>query len=61
LGQSPKRFRQFTLHQFLPDKEAAKQSYHRPLMPIVNKNLIYVGQTIVLPPRKINPPPGDRR
>jgi hypothetical protein len=27
-------------------------------MPIVDANLIYVGQTIVLPPRKKNPPPG---
>jgi hypothetical protein len=40
------------------NKEAAKRNQHRPLMPIVNENLIYVGQTIVLPPRKINPPPG---
>ncbi len=28
------------------------------MLPIVNENLIYVGQTLVLPARKINPPPG---
>ncbi len=40
------------------NKEAAKQHQQRPLIPIVNENLIYVGQTIVLPARKINLQPG---
>jgi hypothetical protein len=41
------------------NKEAAKFGSHRRLMPIANENLIYVGQTIVLPPRQKNPAPGN--
>lgn len=44
----------FTAH----NTEAAKPTQQNRLLPIADENLIYVGQTIVLPPRKKNPGPG---
>lgn len=40
------------------NKEAARFGQHGRLLPIKDPNLIFVGQTIMVPPRKNNPQPG---
>jgi hypothetical protein len=40
------------------NKEAARFGQHSRLLPINDPNLIFVGQTIMVPPRKNNPQPG---
>lgn len=40
------------------NKAAANSRPHSPLMPIKNENIIFVGQKIIIPPRKKIPQPG---